>query len=191
MSWLLKLIHVALALFPAVGWHISYELALVLAILFFAASLVVEAVRRWRPGVNHFLWRVLPTTFREGENHHVLGSTWFAVGMLPTLLLFGRDAGGTAVLFLAWGDPAAEFVGRRWGRATSGKTWAGSIGCLVACLVAGFVGVGLGGLNPWAALAGAVVATLFERWSPPPDDNVWMPILSGFSIVLVQWLLGG
>jgi dolichol kinase len=180
-----------MALFPAIGWYISYELALVLAILFFAASLVVEAVRRWWPEVNGLLWRLLPTTFRVGERGHVLGSTWFAVGMLATLLLFGRDVGGTAVLFLAWGDPAAEFAGRRWGQATSGKTLVGSVGCLAACLVAGFVGVGLGGLSPWAALTGAAVATLIERWSPPPDDNVWMPLLSGLSMVVIQWLVGG
>jgi dolichol kinase len=82
-------------------------------------------------------------------------------------------------------------VGARWGPVGQGKTLAGSLGCLVACVVAGFVGVGLGGLSPWAALLGAVVATLVERWSPPPNDNLWIPVASGLAIAAAQWLIGG
>ena len=85
----------------------------------------------------------------------------------------------------------AEIVGVRWGRAGQGKTVVGSLGCLTACIVAGFVGVGLGGLNPWAALLGAVVATLVERWSPPPDDNLWVPVLAGLGVAVAQCLIGG
>jgi dolichol kinase len=186
-----KLIHMAMAVVPVAGWLVSYWLALALAGALLVASLAVEAVRRWWPWVNRLLWRLLPTTFRSWEGKRVLGSTWFAVGATATLLLFGRDVGGTAVLFLAWGDPIAELVGRRWGGAGGGKTLAGSIGCLLACLAAGTVGIGLGGLSPWAALTGAVVATMVERWSPPPDDNVWIAMLSGLAMGVVQWLGGG
>jgi dolichol kinase len=191
VSLVRKLIHLAMAVVPVVGWWLSFPLALALAGTLTGASLVLEAVRRWWPQVNRQLWVLLPTTFRAREDRHVLGSTWFAVGALAALLLFGRDAGGTALLFLAWGDPTAELVGRRWGRAGQRKTVAGSLGCLAACLLAGLVGIGLGGLSPWAGLAGALVATLIERWSPPPDDNVWMPILSGLAMVALQWMVGG
>ncbi|MGD9405293.1 MAG: hypothetical protein PVH95_09110, partial [Anaerolineae bacterium] len=51
--------------------------------------------------------------------------------------------------------------------------------------------VGFGGLSPWAALVGASVATAVERWSPPPDDNVWMPVLSGLATAVTEGLIGG
>jgi dolichol kinase len=111
--------------------------------------------------------------------------------MVAALLLYGLDAGGTAILYLAWGDPAAEVSGRRWGRPGQRKTLAGSLACLGACLAAGAVGIFAGGLSPWAALAGAVVATLVERWSPPPDDNLWIPIASGLAILLARAAAGG
>jgi dolichol kinase len=38
-------------------------------------------------------------------------------------------------------------------------------------------------------VAGAVVATLVERRSPPPDDNVWMPLFGGLTIVVMEWLI--
>lgn len=186
-----KLIHLGSAVVPAAGWLISYPLALILAGLLLLASLVIEAARRWWPWVNRLLWQLLPTTFRAWEDQRVLGSTWYSLSMLAALLIFGQDVGGTAVLFLAWGDPAAEFVGRRWGRPGQRKSLAGSLGCFLACLLAAVVGVGVGGLSPWAALVGAVVATSAERWSPPPDDNVWMPLLSALAMAVVQWLVGG
>lgn len=186
-----KLIHLAMAIIPALGWRVSHWLALALAAAMLGGSLAVEATRRWCPWLNRLLWRLLPTVFRDSEEHRALGSTWFGLGSVASLLLFGPDIGGTAVLFLCWGDPMAEIVGRRWGRPGQAKTIAGSLGCLVACLVAGVAGVRSGGLNPWAVLVGAVAATAIERWSPPPDDNVWMPIVSGLGIAVAEAWLGG
>lgn len=183
-----KLIHLAVALVPAAGWWFSHEVALALSAALFAASALVDLARRYCPWLNRLLLRLLPTTFRAWESRRVFGSTWLGLGLLATLLLFGRDAGGTAALFLIWGDPAAELVGRTFGMPGQPKTVAGSLGCLVACVLAALVGVGLGGLPLGAALAGALVATLVERWSPPPDDNVWMPLLGGLSIVFTAGL---
>jgi len=180
-----------MAIIPALGWRISPGLALALAGAMLGGSLMVEAARRWWPWLNRLLWQLLPTVFRDSEDRRALGSTWFAAGALVSFLLFGRDIGGTAVLFLCWGDPAAEIVGRRLGRADQGKTLAGSLGCLLACSLAGAVGVGIGGLSPWAALVGAGVATIVERWSPPPDDNLWMPVLSGLATAITEGVIGG
>ncbi len=179
----------ALALVAAAGWWVSFEVAVALGTLLLAVSLAVEVARHWRPALNQVLWQLLPTIFRPWEGRRVLGSTWFAVGALLALVAYGRDVGGTALLFLTWGDPAAEIVGRAWGRQTGGKTVAGSLGCLFACLMAALVGIGLGGLGPWTVLAGAVTATLVERWSPPPDDNVWMPVLGGLVMAGMELVL--
>jgi dolichol kinase len=191
VSLLRKLIHVATTLVPLLGWLVSYWLALALAALALIASLILEAARRWWPWVNDQLWRWLPSVFRAWEDRRALGSTWFGLGMLAALLLYGRDAGGTAILYLAWGDPAAEVVGRRWGQPGRRKTLAGSLGCLAACLLAGGLGAYLGGLSSWAVVAGALVATLVERSSLPPDDNLWIPALSGLAVLLVQGLIDG
>jgi len=191
VSLLRKLLHMAMAVIPAAGWWLAPWVAGGLAGLFLAVSFLLEAARRGWPWVDRLLWRYLPSVFRSREGQSVLGSTWYALGVFGALALCGLDAGGMAVLCLAWGDPVAEVAGRRWGGAAEGKTLAGTGGCLVACLVAAGVGVSLGGLHPVAALAGAAVATLVERWSPPPDDNLWMPILSGLSVAAGEWLMGG
>jgi len=189
INWLRKLNHIATGVVPIVGWVFSFELALALAGVLFAASLAIEAARRWWAPVNRVLWRLLPTIFRDWETRRVLGSTWLALGGLAALALFGPGAGGMGFLFLAWGDPAAELAGKRWGRPGAGKSLAGSLGCLAACLAAAAVGSSLGETTLWVAFLGAVVATLAERCSWPPDDNVWMPLLSGLTIWGVHALL--
>jgi dolichol kinase len=178
----------ALAVVPAAGWRVSFQAALALGTLLLAVSLVVEAARRSWPQLNRFLWQLLPTVFRPWEGQRILGSTWFAIGALLTLVAFGRDVGGTALLFLTWGDPAAELVGRTFGPQTGGKTMAGSLGCLCACLVAALVGMTVGGLALGTVLAGAVTATIVERRSPPPDDNVWIPVLSSLVMAGMELL---
>jgi dolichol kinase len=191
-----KLMHLTLAWLPALGWYVSFWLELGLAIVLLAASLVLERARRRWGWVNRLLWQALPSVFREWEHRRVLGSTWFSAGSLAALLLFDLDIGSTAILCCSWGDSAAEVAGRWWRRTQAGrgrtlppgKTMAGSLACLLACAIAGIVGVTLGGLSPWSALVGAVVATLVERWSPPPDDNLWIPVLSGLAMWAVQAL---
>ena len=103
-----KLLHLGMTLAPAAGWWISYPAAVAVVAIELGGSLLVEVARRRWGWVNRLLWRLLPTTFRAWEARRVLGSTWFGVGAMAALLLFGRDAGGTALLFLVWGDPAAE-----------------------------------------------------------------------------------
>ena len=54
-----KLIHLALSVVPVIAWFLSYELALALACVLLAASLALEAARRWWPWVNCLLWRLI------------------------------------------------------------------------------------------------------------------------------------
>lgn len=179
-----------MAAIPVAGWLVSSRLAIGLALLCVLGSVFIEVARRSWPWFNRLLRRFLPTVFRPGEEHDVLGSTWFALGALAALLLLGRDAGGMGILFLALGDPAAEIAGRRWGRHGQRKTLAGSLGCLAACLLALALGWLVGDVALWSSLAGAMAATLVERWSPPPDDNVWIPVISGGAFWLVRLFVG-
>lgn len=185
-----KAIHLAMTLVPLAGWWRGYWLAFALTGLLLAASVLLESARRWWPQVNRLLWQFLPTTFRSWEDRRILGSTWFSIGALAALLLFGLNAGGAAILFLAWGDPAAELVGRKWGSPGQQKTVAGSLGCLGACLIAGLLAYAASGFRPGALLVGALVATATERWSPPPDDNLWVPVLSALVMVMAAWIGG-
>jgi dolichol kinase len=184
-----KLIHLGMTVLPASAWFVADWLGLALSAAFVVASVILEMTRRQWPPLDQFLRRLLPGVFRESEDDGVLGSTWFAAGACAAFLAFGPAVGGTAVLFLAWGDPAAELAGRRWGHPGQDKTAAGSLTFLAVAILAAVAGVYLAGLHVWAAMAGALVATVIERLPPPPDDNLWIPVLSGLTMVGVRALL--
>ncbi len=184
-----KLMHAALAIVPLAGWLFEPWVALALAGLLGLGSLALEVARRSWPGIDRTLWGHAPGLFRPWEQQGILGSTWFVASMLGALLFFGQDVGGLVVLFLALGDPAAEIAGRRWGRPGVRKTWAGSVACLMVCLATATTVALLGFVHPVVAVAGAVAAAAAERWSPPPTDNIWMPLFSALVMAACHQLL--
>jgi dolichol kinase len=184
-----KLTHISLAVVPLAGWVLGQWAALALAVLLLLGSLLLELTRRTWPWVDRTLWGHAPGLFRKSEEHGILGSTWYCAAMLAALLFFGQNIGGMATLFLALGDPAAELAGRHLGGASKRKTWAGSLACLLVCVVVATAGSILGRVPLAAALAGAVSAVVAERWPPPPSDNVWMPLFSALTMAAVRQVL--
>jgi dolichol kinase len=67
-----------------------------------------------------------------------------------------------------------------------GKTLEGSCACLAACLVAGAILAAVTHVALWVAVLGAVCATLVEFLSPPPNDNLTIPLIAGGIMSLVK-----
>ena len=128
------------------------------------------AGRRWGRWVRvgHRLCRLLdpPTTLVP----------YFESG---TRVLRGKEA----LSFLILGDTAAAVVGKAIGRTpVFGKTLEGSIACFVVCVLVGWAIPDLS----WArTIAGAAMATLFELLPVPLDDNLRIPLASGFAMTLL------
>jgi dolichol kinase len=150
-----------------------------------AAAAVLEAVRLARPRVNQALVRLFGGIHREHEIRRPSGILWTLLGCFLTVLTVGRADAAAGILCLALGDAAAGLAGRAWGRSLfRGKSLAGGAACFFTCWI-----IGLAALRApftaadaaWAALA----AALTEFFTPPPNDNLWMPLLSGWTLMLL------
>ena len=146
-----------------------------------ASMLLLEVTRLRRPWVNRWVVTLLGSLLKPGEEQRVLGWTYHCIAILLALLLLERWAAVAALLFLAWGDPAAAVVGARWpvgrvGRkALSGSGAMFVVAALVALALAGWGDApGLGVL-----LVGAAIAALVEVLPVPLDDNLTVPLVSG------------
>ena len=96
---------------------------------------------------------------------------------------FSKPVAVAALSFLIVGDTVAALVGRAIGRVRIfGKTLEGSLACFAACLVIGWV---IPELTWGVTVVGALMATLIELLPIPLDDNLRIPLASGFAITLM------
>ena len=90
-----------------------------------------------------------------------------------------------AMAFLSLGDTFAAIIGLTLGkRKFSGmkKSVEGSLACFAASLIFAMIYI----KNPFEALVGALAATGAELWKIPVDDNVKIPLISGFFMMIVS-----
>ncbi len=122
-----------------------------------------------------FTWFNRLASPREAQG--LASSTWYALAMVLVLAIFPWPTAVSGILVMALADPAASYIGRRWGR----RPFLGGS-------VLGF-GVFVGVAALILALRTALVAAVAERRSEPLDDNLAVPIVTAGSIVLLQTLL--
>lgn len=159
----------------------------------------VDLARRYNPELGKVLMRPVPAGFlRPYEERGMSGTFWYIVGVLTVLAMGtfmatgegrGRDLACLSILYLAWVDPTAAFVGRRWGRHRpgfmSGKSIEGSMAALImGMLITRFF---LGTRDLFQCLQGGLIAAFSEACTlSTVDDNLIIPILS---FTLVSFLM--
>jgi len=124
--------------------------------------------------------------FKPQEHFEVTGSTYLLLASWLTFALFPQPVALTALLFLAWGDPAAAAVGERWGslRLWRGKSLQGSLAFAATSLGLGLALQSFTGLGREVILAGGLVAALTELLTFRVDDNLTIPLMSAGSMTL-------
>jgi dolichol kinase len=171
-----KSFHLTLFLVPL--WYFSVPGPLGLLGLIIATFAVVygDVLRIRDPKAKRLFNRYFQSMIRGEEREDLLGSTYYILGAVVTVLLYDRFVAVTALLFLVFGDTAAALAGRRYGkRRYWGKSLAGSAACFGCCVILGAAIF----RAPWIAAAGAAAATIAEALPSSIDDNIRIPLVSG------------
>lgn len=183
-----RLFHAANGLLIALvltGWPISDRAAAGALLAITTILLVFDFVRLSIPAVNALFFRMFTALVSPREARGVASSTWYMIGVTLSVALFPRHEAVSGMLVLALADPAASYIGRRWGRrAFLGGTVAGSTAFLCVALAVLVLRHG------WpAALAVAPVLAFLERRSWPLDDNLTVPLAGAAALTaLVGWI---
>jgi dolichol kinase len=171
----------------ATGLLSRQQMLLILAIALFGA-LTLDLLRLRVPAVQRLFFRSMAKLASPREAGGLASSTWYLVGVLTALLVFPLNVAMAGIMVLALGDPAASYVGRRWGRHRIPGD--GSIeGTAVFFVVA--LGVLLAFFPPLYAVLGCVAATVVERIPWPLDDNLTLPLGTGAALMALGTLLTG
>jgi dolichol kinase len=172
-----KSLHVATATVP-VALHYGVPV-LWIGVALGAGSVVafaVEFARRSDPALRARFVGLFGPLLRPHETSGITGATWLCLSCFLAVVLLPAPAAIAAMWCATIGDPAAAIVGRAVATSSGGKTWQGSL----ACLVASAVGVWwLTPLAPFAAVAVGTAAALAERPARPLDDNLRVTTVAG------------
>lgn len=164
---------------PSVGWMMVVWLAVVF---------VIETARLLVPLVERFLLGLMGGLMRESERRHYSGIIFTTAGSFAAMLIARGDPAivSAAILQLALADAASALAGKAFGRT---KLFGGekSLEGSLAGLSVGFAAALACGLPPAAALAAALAGSLTELLPTSPwfNDNLWIPVATATTLVLV------
>lgn len=168
-------------------WH-----ALVMAAGgFMAFAWTLEFTRARSPAWNNVLMKILGPIAHPHERTRVNSSTWYATALFVIAVVFPRPACAVGVAVLALADPAAGYIGRRWGRTPirHGRSLEGSVAFVVAGTFAAVLALTVFHPGPWStvlgqAIAAAIAGAVVEIVSTRLDDNLTIPIAACTAAVL-------
>lgn len=163
-----------------------------------AAAWSMEAGRRWSPAVNRVLMVVFGKVAHPHESHRVNSSTWYTTALLLLTLTASVQSAAIAVTVLAFADPAAAIIGRRFGRTklVNGRSLEGTatfmaMGTLAACAVTSAFHPELGVAGTLAvSITGAVFGGVAELFSRRVDDNLSIPLSVALGAGLAALVMG-
>ncbi len=174
--------------------------------LFFAVAvplILMDYFRKFFPAFNRFSLKIIGPVIRKHEVRRTSGSSYAAIGIGLSFLIFPKPICLLSVLFLAIGDPIASFFGLLFGKTKifANKSLVGTVAAFAFCSLAAFIFISLYpkpmGVEGWGptlglSLACGLIGALSELMSFfSIDDNLSQPIVSGFLLSLLFWQLGG
>lgn len=175
-------------------------LVLAVSSVFLVFAAFTESVRRVSPSFNDKVMSVFAPVAHPHEYHSINSATWYTIAMFLLALSGDLLAASLAVVILGFSDPAAAFIGRRFGRIKirggGGRTVAGStafvlVGTVVSMVVmaALFPAVPVG-VAITLGFTASFAAALAELFSPNVlDDNLTIPLTVGLVVVLLGGVL--
>jgi len=190
-----NLFHMAMG----IGGVVCYEFlftrlqCVIILIGILATFAVLDVARRRWPAFNDFMIdRLFGSIVRPFERHHVPGATYFVIGLLLITPFFAKTTVQAAVLILAFADPMASIIGKRWGgfKLVHDKSAVGTLAFfLTAVLVSGLFLLTMGDVSIARALAAALVmafsGALAELLSTRLDDNLAIPVVCTFAGAMI------
>lgn len=162
---------------------LSKQVALLFLVALLILFLILEYFRLelgWKmPFFSQFI--------RPKEQNRMYGVIYFLSATVVSLAVFDHKIALAALLMTTFGDMVAALVGKKYGTTLiyRNKTWAGFLGELVINLIVGFIILD----NIYVILGMAFVATIVETLVDELDDNLLIPIFSGFAGQIILFSL--
>ena len=171
--------------------HLILLLSAVLAVW-----LSIEYLRSRNSQINRACIKVMLPIIRKKEMNNISGVPFYLLGCLFVLVFFNQTIAILSILYLAIGDSIASLCGRKWGslgpKFINGKSYVGLVSAVIACTITSYFYLKnytsfTEHERLWVCSIGGIIGGVAELISLI-DDNLFIPIFSGFSLFLFFYL---
>ena len=182
-----KFLHIFSLIIPLSYLWIFKDKSLVLALLLILSifSILIEFFRFKIELINKIFKKFFNFMLRKNElKGSITGATWLIIGNLITIYLYPIYIAVPALIFLSIGDSFAALFGKKIPKLKIGNksiigTLAGIFSSLSIALLVNQA------LPTYVLVIGALTAMLVELMPLPLNDNLTIPILSGFIMIII------
>ncbi|MFZ4404220.1 MAG: diacylglycerol/polyprenol kinase family protein [Pseudobdellovibrionaceae bacterium] len=160
----------------------------------FTIFVSIDLLRQKNPKLNQWALDVFRPIMRENEVHKLAGTTYLLTGVLILVLFFPRPIVGLSLLFLAFADPMASYVGIKLGKDKifGHKSLQGFLAAFVVCLFSSWIYLWSIGVESRLIVIGLLAGLIgaFAELIPigKLDDNLTLPILSAVSLKVLFYV---
>jgi diacylglycerol kinase (CTP) len=158
------------------------------ALIFALVGFSVDFLRLRYPKANELAIKFMGIFMRENERNDYSGLPFYALGCGISLLLFQSHIAILSIMFLVFSDPISSYFGVKYGKEKllPNKSLQGTTAGFCTCyLITLIYGISLGHVSfdllLFALLAG-LVGAISELFSVLVDDNLTIPVISGFGL---------
>lgn len=183
-----KSVHIISLLIVLIYEFFGKEVILWILMLFLITVLVLDYFRL-EHGLKIPLFYIM---YRGKEANRLGGHIFFALGAISVIALFDKEIAYSAILMTTFGDMAAALIGKFYGKRrvfkkafNNDKSIEGSVSEFIIDFLIAFLIIG----NPIVSFVMAFIATLTETAVNKIDDNLMIPIFSGFFGQITLFLL--
>ncbi len=180
-----KAVHVTSVLIVILYYFLPKEAILLILTLLLILFLELEFIRidlRLKIPFFHEL-------YRETEKDRLGGNVFFIMGAIIAISVFSKEIAIAAILMTTFGDASAAIFGKRFGRIWIPKLNNRAVeGCMaefVVDLLIGFIFLNSGLIIVVMAGTATIVETVVDKM----DDNLLIPLFSGFNAQMLTYII--
>ena len=173
-----------------------YWLSIALITLAWVLFIPADIIRQKNPDLNSKLTKILRPIMRATELNRLAGTTYLLTGVLLIALVFTPDVVALSLLYLAFADPIASYVGIKYGKDKifGHKSVQGFMAAFVVCAVMTSLYLTYYHVPEHiliVSLLGGLVGALAELIPVGKiDDNFSMPVLSCIGLTILFYFFG-
>ncbi|MBY0554582.1 hypothetical protein K2P97_08640 [bacterium] len=190
-------------------WHMSgvftmfaawiflpYWVSMTLLIVGWLLFIPADFLRQKNPEINRSVMTLFRPIMRSNELNRLAGTTYLITGTLLITIFFNKGVVSLSLLFLAFADPIASYVGIKYGKDKlfGHKSVQGFIAAFVVCAVLCYIFLFYNQVQEYilivSLLAGLIGALAELIPLAKLDDNFTMPVISSIGLSVLFYFFG-